>query len=157
MSINFRVFRRNNKNIILLWNAGALPDNCRDSVSVHISRSPSLTEDGSEMDEYYPVEFSRFLPESPEKFAKDVDGVVISHSKNNIDPTALCVAKVVFGEDEDAIEIYKEIKPANSSPSENIGTQQFSGKDLRLHGYDYRNNKWVPFPVDPKLLPGTEG
>lgn len=139
-NINFRVFRRNNKNLILLWNNGTLPDTCRETVSAFIDR-----EEGG------PLKFSRFVPESPDKFAKDVDGIVIPHSGNDMDPSKGYEIHVVFGEGDDAMEVIKLVKPANFSHEVPTSTPDNA---VHIYGMDYSTGKWVPFPVDPKLLDG---
>ena len=137
MNINFRVFRRNNKNLIFLWNSGSIPDSCGGSISV-------IRED----DDGSALEFSRFVPENPEKFAEDVDGIVIPHAQNRIDPSKSCSVRVVFGEGEDSFSLSKTVKPANFSPE----SPSKPVAEVRMYGKNYSTGEWVPFPVDSKLL-----
>lgn len=142
-SINFRVFRRNAKKLVLIWNGLGIPDNSRGSVSVFLV-------DGSIEG---PLTWSKFVPDNPEKFSKDVDGLVIPHSQNKIDPTKPCIVKVLFGEGDDSFEIVKEVHPASASPvtpsvpvdASNSATS--GARAMLMYGMDYRTGKWIPFPV----------
>lgn len=140
-NINFRVFRRNNKNLIFLWNSASLPDDGRFSVAAFLM-------DGEVEG---PITFSKFKPENPEKFTGDVDGIVIPHIPNKIDPTKACTIKVLFGEGDDCFEVMKTVLPANSAPE--AQERVIAGPQVvHMYGMDYRTKKWVPFPVNPELL-----
>ena len=142
-NINFRVFRRNNKNLILLWNAASLPDDGRTSIAAFLVDGES---EG-------PVTFAKFVPENIEKFAKDVDGIVIPHGPNKIDPSKACTIKVLFGEGDDSFEVTKTVLPANSAP-EATERETAGPKIMHMYGFDYATKQWVPFPVNPELLGG---
>ena len=141
-NINFRIFRRNSKNLILLWNSASLPDDAADSVAV-------LLVDGGGNEG--PLSFSRFTPENPEKFAKDVDGIVIPHGPNKMDPTKSCTVKVIFGDGDEGFEVVKTVLPANSAP-EAPERDLSSPKAIHMYAMDYRTKTWVPFPVNPEHL-----
>lgn len=142
-NINFRVFRRNNKNLILLWNSASLPDDNRTSIAAFLV-------DG---DAEGPVKFAKFVPENSEKFAKDVDGIVIPHSSNKIDPTKPCTIKVLFGEGDDSFDVTKTVLPANSAPE--AQERESSGPRIcHMYAMDYATKQWVPFPVNPELIGG---
>lgn len=137
-SINFRVFRRNNKNIILLWNPASLPDDGRFSVAAFLM-------DG---DAEGPLTFSKFMPDNPEKFPGGVDGIVIPHAPNKIDPAKSCTVKVLFGEGDDSFEVTKTVLPANSAPD--VTDREPAGPRVcHMYGYSYSLKKWVPFPCEP--------
>ena len=137
-NINFRVFRRNNKNLILLWNSASLADEDRFSVAAFLM-------DG--MDEG-PLTFAKFKPENPEKFSGDVDGIVIPHLANKIDPSKPCTVKVLFGEGDNSFEVLKTVLPANSSPDAQDRDSQ-GPRIVHMYGMDYKTKQWVPFPVNP--------
>ena len=138
-NINFRIFRRNGKNLILLWNSASLPDDCREEVAAFL-----VDESGNEG----PLTYSKFVPDSPEKFAKDVTGIVIPHAQNKMDPEKPCTVKVVFGDGDDSFEVSKTVLPANSAPE----PQEKDTKAVHLYGMDYKTKTWVPFPVDHDLM-----
>lgn len=140
-NINFRVFRRNNKNLILLWNSSSMPDDGRFSVAAFLM-------DG---DSEGPLVFSKFLPENPEKFSGDVDGIVIPHTPNKIDPTKPCTIKILFGEGDDSFEVVKTVLPANSAP-EAQDREMAGPKIVHMYAYNYGEKKWVPFPANPEHL-----
>lgn len=140
-SINFRVFRRNNKNLILLWSPHAMPDDGKFSVAAFLL-------DG---DNEGPLTFAKFRPESPEKFPGGVDGIVIPHAANKIDPTKPCTVKVLFGEGDDSFEVTKTVLPANSAP-EAQDRETAGPRVCHMYAMDYRTQKWVPFPANPELL-----
>lgn len=137
-NISFRVFRRNNKNTILLWSSAALPDDNKFSVAAFLI-------DG---DVDRPLSFSKFAPDNPEKFTGDVDGIVISHLANKIDPTKPCTIKVLFGEGDDSFEVTKTVLPANSAPESQ--ERVTAGPHVaHMYGYSYALKKWIPFPCEP--------
>jgi len=138
---NVRIFRRNNKNTIILWNSNQLPDDSRSSVAAFLI-------DGENEG---PLVFSKFIPESPEKFSGDVDGIVIPHTANKMDPTKPCNIKLLFGEGDDSFDITKTVLPANSAP-EAQEREAAGPKIMHMYGMDYGTKKWVPFPVNPELL-----
>lgn len=140
-NISFRVFRRNNKNTILLWNSASLPDENKTSVAAFMV-------DG---DREGPLSFSKFVPENSEKFAKDVDGIVIPHLSNKIDPSKPCTIKVLFGEGDDSFDVVKTVLPANSAP-ESTERETAGPKVVHVYGMDYATKQWVPFPVNPELI-----
>lgn len=140
-NINFRVFRRNTKNLILLWSAASLPDDSRPSVAAFII-------DG---DSDRPLSFSKFVPDNIEKFSGDVDGIVISHASNKIDPTKSCTVKVLFGEGDDSFEVTKTVLPANSAP-ESQERETAGPKVVHMYAMNYATKQWVPFPVNQELL-----
>jgi hypothetical protein len=138
---NLRIFRRNNKNTILLWDAKQLPDDSRSSVVAFIVDNDSDA----------PVIFSKFVPDNPDKFAVGVDGMVISHAANKIDPSKPCTIKVLFGEGDDSFEITKTVLPANSAPE--AQERATAGPQVcHMYAMDYATKQWVPFPVNPELL-----
>jgi hypothetical protein len=137
MNLNFRVFRRNGKNLILLWSQGQLTEEQRDCVSAH------AVDDG--MGEGKELKFSRFVPDNPEKFAPDVGGIVVSHAANGLNPTEPCTIRVVLGTGEDSIEMVKEVLPANSAE---IPQRQEQHRKVYLYAMDYETKSWVPWPHD---------
>lgn len=106
-----------------------------------------------------------FSPDNPLKFAPDVAGVVISHSSNRLDSAAACVVRVVFGIDDQTLEMEKEVKPANAAPENRQATAQSpyarpaalavpgAALDVHLHVLDHKAGKWVPLTCDAELSP----
>lgn len=140
-SIGLRIFRRNSKGIILLFNKAILPDKCKDSVCAFL-----VDVDGNEG----PLTFTPFIPDAPEKFAAGVSGIVINHIQNKIDPSKPCTIKLIFGEDDESFEVVKSILPANSAPE----MPEKNSQIVHIYGFDYKSKTWVPMPVNRELLGG---
>jgi hypothetical protein len=140
-NIGLRIFRRNTKNCIFLWNSELLPDDNKLSVAAFI-----IDGEGDRA-----LEFTTFRPDNPEKFSPGVAGIVISHAANKIDPTKPCTIKVLFGEGDDSFEVEKTVLPANSAP-EAQDRETGLPRIIHMYGMDYRTNKWVPFPVNPEHM-----
>jgi len=148
-SINFRVFRRNSRNLILLWSEGGMSESQKESIRVYIHQISDTEESSRE------VFFRKFAPDNPEKFTKDVSGIVVPHAENKIDPKSRCMVRVVFGSGDDAIEIDKEVLPASASgaiESTSCPTTQ-AGVVVHLYAWDTEKGKWVPLPF--KSIPGS--
>lgn len=137
MNINFRVFRRNNKNLILLWNNTSLSDDQRSCIAAF--EAPGGLEDDRELT------WSKFVPDNPEKFAPDVDGIVVPHASNRLNPSEACTVKVVLGSGEDSLEMVKEVLPANSVVEP---ARPPEPKRVHMYAMDYSRNVWVPWPHD---------
>ena len=138
--IGCRVFRRNNKNIIILWNAAQL-----DPVFVSPVVVSVIDSEGKES----LIAYSKFRPDSPEKFNKDIDGIIISHVNNNLDPAAGYKIKLSFSNGNVYLEAIQDILPVSSiTPSEIPKTAEI----VHMYAYDYVNRKWVPLPVDQRLM-----
>jgi hypothetical protein len=146
MNLNFRVFRRNNKNLILLWSQSQLSDPQREGISAF------AVDDGTDADGR-PLKYSKFVPDNPEKFAPDVGGIVVSHAVNGLNPSEPCTVRVVLGDGEDSLEMVKEVLPANSvgdippRPAE-------PHRKVYLYAKDNATDTWVPWPADG-VLPGN--
>lgn len=141
MNVNFRVFRRNARNLILLWSALLLTEEQRGELSVFLVNQAG--------DEERKLEYSKFVPDSPEKFAPDVEGMVLSHAANRLNPAEACTIKVIFGSGGDALEMVKEVLPANSIPE--LSHSQDQHKRVYLYAMNYSDNSWVPWPANGKL------
>ena len=139
MSINLsvRVFRRNLRNTIIIWNGAALLPSQREKVAVFL-----FDENGMDTDKQ--LSFSKFVPDSPEKFSADVSGVVIPHAENKMDPVKQYNIRVIFGEGDDSMEITKPVMAANSIDFSKMGTAK---PTAHLYAMDYETNTWVPWPV----------
>jgi len=141
LSTLIRVFRRNAKNMILIWESHNFnEDFCKKPVAV-------FRVDGNNE---YPVTYSKFVPEDQSKFPSDIDGVVIGHIHNNLDKNAKYDMKLVFGHGMPGeVVILKEVKPYNTFvpiPGQKDVTE------VHVFAYDYKNRKWVPMPVDHGLM-----
>lgn len=138
IEIGCRIFRRNKKNIIILWDSHVIPDMTLSGVFVE-------KEDGVEL----PLDYVKFSPMATEKFIPGTTGIIINHSKNNIDPEEKVIIKIVFKDNsrgaESPIIITKEIMPVTYR--ETVAKKEPS-KSIKVYGFDYVKNKWVPFPVD---------
>ena len=84
-----RVFRRNNKNLIIIWEAKELSKDQKESIKVDIEDE----EDESISD----ISFSQFIPENKEKFKDDTQGIIVDQGANNIDPEKQYTVRVVLG------------------------------------------------------------
>ncbi len=131
-TINLRVFRRNKKNTILIWDVQKIPFVNKNVSNVFIDESTKS------------CHFEVFKPGTPHKFLTEVSGVVVSHFENHIKESDNYKVKIVF---EDGFYVFKEVF---SSPGD-IQLPPVE-KIVHLYAYDYRERKWVPFPVDKKLL-----
>jgi len=139
VALNLRVFRRNAKNLIFLWSPTGLPGNQK--VSAFIVEEGKADK---------PLQFGKFVPEQPEKFSKDVDGIVISHQENGMDAGRQYSIKLSFGVGgREGFEFIKQVKPANAAPEP---TAQKDQRVVHIFGMNYNTGKWVPFPVDSKLI-----
>lgn len=152
MNINFRVFRRNNKNLILLWSSKTLTAEQQENLRAYVVEAGKATRE---------LAWRPFVPDNPDKFAPDVAGIVLSHSSNGLDPAEKCVVRVVFGtEIGEVFEIDKDVEPANAAPSERPAPAGRPGamaipaptsQDVHLYVMDYETGEWVPLSCDAKL------
>ena len=139
MALNLRVFRRNARNLIFLWSPTGLTGAPKITASIVEEGAPDR-----------PLIFTRFVPEQPEKFSKDVDGIVIAHQENDMDAGRQYSIKLAFGNGgREGIEFIKQVKPANAAPEP---VPQKDQRVVHVYGMDYGTGKWVPFPVDSKLI-----
>ena len=135
-----RVFRRNNKKIIILWDASQLDSTFTNPVIASV-----IGVEGKDT----PLTYSQFKPDNPEKFSRDIDGIVISHLSNNLDPNKEYKVKLVFHGQEDSCETIQEVLPATVIvPTETTRVTEV----VHMYAYDYKNRKWVPLPVDQRLV-----
>ena len=138
--ISCRVFRRNNKNIIILWNTAQLDVSFIKPVVASV-----VDLEGKEN----LLVYSKFTPDSPEKFPKDIDGIVISHNNNNLDPNLGYKIKLAFSNGDMYCEALQDVLPVSAvTPTEPIK----QAEAVHMYAYDYKNRKWVPLPVDQKLV-----
>jgi hypothetical protein len=138
MNLNFRVFRRNGKNLILLWSQSQLTDEQREEISARVV-DPNGLGDGREL------KFSKFVPDNPEKFAPDVGGIVIAHSTNGLNPSEPYTVLVVIGAGDESIEMVKDVLPYKP-----IGDVQRPEQNRKVYMYamNCETNVWVPWPHD---------
>lgn len=131
-TINLRVFRRNRKGSIIIWDIPKLPFVNGKVSSVFINDSPEQ------------AVFDVFKPGTPYKFLTEVGGISIPHFDNHIKESEGYKVKIVF---EEGFYVYKSIFSSYGDtpvpPAEKI---------VHLYAYDYHDRKWIPFPVDKKLL-----
>lgn len=142
--LNFRVFRRNAKNLILLWSSGHLTEDQRDNVCAYLMDPLDGMSDGRQL------KWSKFVPDNPEKFTQDVSGIVIQHSVNAIDSAKSCVIKVILGDGDQAIELVKEVLPANAP---DIPRPVDTSKRLHMYAMDPVTSSWVPWPANGTIPP----
>lgn len=136
-----RVFRRNNKNTIIVWNTVQLDTEYNKPVIAAL-----INDIGQEII----LTYSKFVPDNPEKFPRGIDGIVISHVNNNLNPTEQYKIKVTFnGENGESFSTEKDILPVILTPaSETIKPVDV----VHVYGFNYKTRQWVPMPVDPKLI-----
>lgn len=144
VNINVRVFRRNLRNLIIVWNTAQLDPSLRQCTSAFIL-------DGIPNGKETLLTFSKFVPDTPEKFPKDIDGIIVSHANNNMDPMKPYLVKVVFGFGECR---HEEIKEVLAMSNFVIPEPPKITNDMHMYAYDYAERKWVPMPFDPKLVRG---
>ena len=138
--ISCRVFRRNNKNIIILWNTAQLDISFIDPVVASI-----VDAEGKES----LLAYSKFKPDNPEKFPRDIDGIVISHINNNLDPNSGYKIKLSFRNGNVYCEALQDVLPVSAiTPVEAPKPTEV----VHMYAYDYKNRKWVPLPADQKLM-----
>ena len=86
-SLNFRIFRRNKKNLIIIWNLKNLTTDQK--IEMHFELIPS-----DENDDTKSIEFVPFIPIDKTKFVDDVAGGVISE---RVHKRPLCGILALFG------------------------------------------------------------
>lgn len=124
-NINFRIFRRNQKNLIFLWDTSNLTQNQKSQVSANL------------VDGDRELSFNVFVPEDMSKFKNAVSGIVIGHSENALDASREYKISVKLGNEEDAMVFVKEVKPASAAQEEN-------SRKLYLYALDASTKAWVP-------------
>lgn len=140
MNVNFRVFRRNVKNLILLWSSRYLTNDQRENMRVY----------AVEADSYRELTWKPFSPDSPDKFAPDVCGVVVSHSNNALDPAEPCAIRVMLGTGDNVIEIEKDVLPASQAgpadpPAPRVAPAAIERTiNVRLYVLDEETKNWIP-------------
>lgn len=85
----FRVFRRNQKNIIILWDSEQLKEEQKNNISVEL-----LSEDNRKLF------FIPFVNQKPEKIKSTTQGILINQVENNLDPTKDYDIKIILGQKE---------------------------------------------------------
>jgi hypothetical protein len=135
-NLNLRVFRRNNKGLILLWNGSHVEQRYK---NVHAYLVGS---DGVERP------LSRFVPDNPEKFNGDVEGLVIAHLQNSMDPVKSYDIRLIFGGKDDSFVMDKQVLSATPIAKDPASSETV----VHMYGYDYDNEKWVPLPVNTSLF-----
>ena len=141
-NLNLRVFRRNNKGLILLWNGSHVEQRYR-NVRAYLVGSDEVER---------PLVTSKFVPDNPEKFNEDVAGLVIAHLANSMDPVKSYNIRLIFGTAEDSFTLDKQVLSATP-----IAKDPTVGETVvHMYGYDYDNEKWVPLPVNTSLFSKQE-
>ena len=139
MALNLRIFRRNQKSLIFLWSSTGIPDSPK--VAAFIVEEGAADR---------PLKFTKFIPDQPSKFSCDVDGIVISHQDNAMDAGRQYSIKLSFGAGgREGFEFIKQVKPANAAPEPVLQKDQ---RVVHVYGMNYSTGKWVPFPVDSRLI-----
>ena len=140
MALAVRIFRRNLSKIIIVWERSQL-----DPAFVDPPIASIVDEEGRET----LLTYSRFKPDNPEKFVKDIDGVVISHLHNKLDPDKGYKIKIAFSNGHVYQEAVQEVMPVSALPVlEPVKPVEI----MHIYGFDYRRHAWVPLPVDTKLM-----
>ena len=147
VNLNLRVFRRNVKNLIVLWSSRNLTDDQRENTRVY----------AVEANAYRELTWRPFVPDNPDKFAPDVVGVVIGHSGNKLDSAEPCTVRFMLGVD-NVIEIEKNVDPASqagpadfpsSTPASSTHATVAGSRtiNVRLYALDELSGNWVPVPL----------
>ena len=145
IAVSERIFRRNQKHLILIWAGKNLSDDQRENVRVY----------SVEEDEYRELTWRPFVPDNPLKFSPDVRGVVIAHSNNQLDPSLPCTIRVMLGVD-NIIEFEKCVNPAApAGPLDQAATVRPATAgapaartiNVRLYALDESSGTWVPVPL----------
>ena len=137
-NLNLRVFRRNNKGLILLWNGAHVEQRFR-NVKAYLVGSDDVER---------PLVTTKFVPDNPEKFSEDVDGLVIAHLANSLDPVKSYNIRLIFGTADDSFTIDKQVLSATPIAKDPVVAETI----VHMYGYDYDNEKWVPLPVNTSLF-----
>jgi len=122
----FRVFRRNQKNIVLIWETEGLTPDQMGNVQVN------LILDNDEL--LHDLKFTIFVPLKKEKFKNEVTGVIINHRDNNLDTTKSYTFEIVLG--------------LKNTVAQTINVKPFEEEvknasvDLHLYAWDPEHNKW---------------
>lgn len=130
--INARVFRRNKRNTIIIWDVNKLP------FTDHTISGVFLNPDQKQL--LYEI----FVPTTPKKFLTKVGGVVIPHFQNKINENEQISVRIIF---QAGYYLDKDVYPV----SEDFTTPPLD-KIVYLYVFDYNLKKWVPFPFDKAVL-----
>ncbi len=126
---NLRVFRRNSQKTIIVWDSDpdyVLRDIVLDKISLNFEENTEVIS----------------------KLSSKVKAINIPHESNNLNPFEDYKIKFIFtnkknGED---VVVEKNIYSINNKKAD------IKAKELRVYGYDYENDKWIPLPVDISLI-----
>lgn len=123
-NVNIRIFRRNKKNLIVIWNKDQLKEEHNDFISVDLMKDDKIS----------PLSFEKFIPFDKNKFSKETDGIIISHEENNLDSAKQYEIRVVLGRN-DKIQKNITVLPTTSIK---INTQKQSG----IEAWDDKNKRF---------------
>ena len=135
-----RVFRRNLMKLIIVWERSQLDPAFVDPVIASI-----VDAEGKET----LLTYSKFVPDNPEKFTRDIDGVVISQPRNKLDPNVGYKVKMAFSNGHIYQEATVDITPVCAQPPLDPATV---ATICHMYAYDYSQKTWRPLPVDPRLM-----
>ena len=135
IDIGCRIFRRNAKNIVVLWDSNLILDKSL------LKNVFIVKDDGVEL----PLRYHSFKPMASDKFLPGTDGVVINHAVNTINPNEKITIKLLFGEGDASFDVIKEVRPAQDKVKKEDMEPE---RAIKVYGFDYSKGKWVPFPVD---------
>lgn len=132
VQINARVFRRNKRNTIIIWDVNKLPFTDQTISGVYLNP------------EQKQLLYEIFVPTAPKKFLTKVGGVIIPHFQNKINENEQISIRIIF---KAGYYLDKDIYPA----SDDLTTPPLD-KIVYLYVFDYNLKKWVPFPFDKTVL-----
>ena len=124
-NLNLRVFRRNKKNIILIWNSESLKKDQLDSVSLEMETNGV----------FGPVEFQKFAAHNEAKFTRGVEGVVINQETSKLDPLRFYNFKVTLGSTNKIFKLISVLPFKSSTEKET--------RAVYLHAWDGAKGCWT--------------
>jgi hypothetical protein len=130
---NLRVYRRNSHRIVLLfdWNGN--------DYTLKISYKDS----NNEIKE---VSWERMQIDQS-KFKTLTEAICIPHSLNKMSPFKEYILNLKYTDKNETVEETIDIFPVSSMISRDTKFKSIASGEVKIYGYDYEKNKWVPFPV----------
>jgi len=128
--ISLRVFRRNNKKLIILWDKDSLPHDDYTELQIFL-----VDEKGK-----IPLHYQEFISHDTEKFQENITGVIISHQENDLPPDADLLLEFVFSS-----------KSTNTFYKDQLkvtGKNVDSSSSRKLYGYNKESKNWYPLNCD---------
>jgi len=129
---NLRVYRRNSQKIVFLFDWDGTPYDLKIS-EISGGSNKEIKWEKIKIDQ--------------RKFNTLTEAIMVLHIKNDLN--AFSSYRFLFEYNDKNKEVIKEIEIFPINNKDKAINDVFSTiKEVRIYGFDYEKNKWVPFPVD---------